>query len=68
MSGGLTFSGIWSFSGGTSSMGQIRIRKMKKLTKLHVSTFAESGSVLVIYAYLGPMTADRTILTDWPPQ
>ena len=43
-------------------------RKMKKLTKLHVSTFAERGSVLVMKAYLGPITAPRIILTACPPQ
>lgn len=43
-------------------------RKMKKLTKLQVSTFADKGRVLVMNAYFGPMTAERMILTAWPPQ
>jgi hypothetical protein len=49
-------------------MGQNITRKMKKLTKLQVSTFAEEGSVFFMKAYLGPMTAARIILTAWPPQ
>ena len=44
-------------------MGQNITRKMKKLTKLQVSTFAEAGSVFFMKAYLGPMTAPRMILT-----
>jgi hypothetical protein len=44
-------------------MGQKTARNMKKLTKLQVSTFADSGKVLVMYAYFGPITAPRMILT-----
>jgi hypothetical protein len=49
-------------------MGQNIIKKIKKLTKLQVSTFAEAGSVFLMNAYFGPIAAPRTILTDCPPQ
>ena len=51
-----------------SSIGAKMHKNMKKLTKLQVSTFADTGKVFFIYAYLGPMIAPRQILTDWPPQ
>ena len=44
-------------------MGQNTAKKMKKLTKLQVSTFADRGKVLVMKAYFGPMTAPSIILT-----
>jgi hypothetical protein len=51
-----------------SNIGQNTAKKMKKLTKLQVSTFADRGRVLVMKAYFGPMTAPSIILTAWPPQ
>ena len=60
--------GICSFSGGIINIGQNIARKMKKLMRLHVSTFADAGRVFAMYANLGPMTAPRMIFTACPPQ